>query len=203
MDQKQLKIAIDRERTRMERLQARRRRARMRLLAIAVLVAAAAVIYGACAHIGGTPGAAEETQPKKASPSPAPQATEEPEAQDLEITAEERELIARVVYLEAGGEPAAGQQAVAEVILNRLAADNFPETVEEIIHQDRPAQQFASSEHLETAEPGEDQYAAVDAALHGVRILPDDVVYFDVRPENDHVWGTIGNHVFCYQYTWD
>lgn len=43
-----------------------------------------------------------------------------------EVSQEDCELIAKIVYLEARGEPLEGQQAVAEVILNRVAADNFP-----------------------------------------------------------------------------
>ena len=50
----------------------------------------------------------------------------EPESRYAPVTEEERELIARIVYLEARGEPTQGQQAVAEVILNRVAAEKFP-----------------------------------------------------------------------------
>lgn len=116
------------------------------------------------------------------------------------LTDRERELIARVVYLEARGEPAEGQQAVAEVILNRVAAENFPDSVESVVHQKG---QFATAERIEEAAPGEAQYKAVDDAIYGEPVLPADVVYFSREGENDHVWGTIGGHVFCHQYIWE
>ena len=116
------------------------------------------------------------------------------------IDATEYELLARLVWLEARGEPAEGQQAVAEVVLNRVAADNFPGSVEEVIFQKR---QFAPAARIPDAEPTEAQYQAVDAALYGEPVLPLDVVYFSVAGENDNVWGTIGGHVFCYQYGWE
>ena len=45
-------------------------------------------------------------------------------------------------------------------------------------------------------------FGTVDAALYGEPVLPLDVVYFSREPENDNLWGTIGEHSFCYQYEW-
>lgn len=120
------------------------------------------------------------------------------------ITEEERELLARLVWLEARGESPLGQQAVAEVVLNRVAAANFPQTVEEVIWQgwERNKPQFSTAGRLDEAEPGEAQYAAVDRALGGEHVLPMDVVYFSGRAENGNIWGRIGGHVFCRQYVW-
>lgn len=111
-------------------------------------------------------------------------------------------MIAGIVYLEARGEPAEGQQAVAEVVLNRVASGAFPDTVEKVVMQDKPLQ-FATFPLLDTAEPGEDQYDAVDNALYGDPVLPETVVFFDTQPMNDNVWGTIGNHIFCGPYGGD
>ncbi len=41
----------------------------------------------------------------------------------------EQDMIARITMLEAGAEPDRGQQAVVEVILNRMYSDQFPDTV--------------------------------------------------------------------------
>ena len=123
----------------------------------------------------------------------------EPESRYAPITDRERELLARLIWLEARGESAEGQQAVAEVVLNRVAADNFPETVATVIFE---SGQFSTAGRLPEASPGEAQYEAIDRALGGENILPLDVVYFSGRGENDRVWGKIGGHVFCYQYIW-
>ena len=199
MEQAHFVISIEREMTRMERLRARRRRSRMRLLALAVILAGAAVVYAAlvcAADALEEPVKAEQGAPDQTAVTLLDWGeTPAKEARNLSVTEEERELMARVVYLEARGEPAEGQQAVAEVILNRVRDNRFPE----VIYQDAPLQ-FTVSPLLDQAEPGEAQYAAVDAALHGEPVLPEDVLYFDTEPINENVWGTIGHHVFCGPY---
>ena len=107
------------------------------------------------------------------------------------------DLIAAIVWLEARGEPFEGQQAVAEVVLNRMMSDDFPDTVKDVLYQQG---QFQPAAYLDQAEPADEQYDAVEAALYGPNILPVDVVFFSTSGENDNVWGGIGGHVFCYKY---
>ena len=114
-----------------------------------------------------------------------------------EITAEEREAIARLVWLEARGEPQEGQQAVAEVVLNRLVSERFPWTVHDVIYQGNPTQ-FKPAHRIPGTTPGAAQYAAVDAALHGEPVLPLGVVYFSGAAQNSRVHAQIGGHIFCY-----
>lgn len=140
-----------------------------------------------------------------ATPTPDPTPTPEskkPVGRYLEITISDEELdeLAEIIYHEARGESFEGQQAVAEVVFNRVIADNFPDTVHEVIHQKK---QFSTARLLGTAEPLQEQYDAINAALYGPTILPADVVFFSRDGENDKVWGSIGGHVFCYQYDWD
>lgn len=136
-----------------------------------------------------------------AQPEPAEQP--EPEPRYAPITAEERELIARVVHLEANNQPFEGQQAVAEVILNRRAADNFPDTVEAVIYQENPVQ-FTVTPSIPYCAPTAENYAAVDAAMYGEPVYESmDVVYYNVVPECwANLAGVIGDHYFCYQYSW-
>ena len=126
-------------------------------------------------------------------------AAQEPASRYAPVTEAEIELMARVVYAEANTESAAGQQAVAEVILNRRAAGNFADTIEAVIFA--PGQ-FSTAPILHSVTPTQANYAAVLTALYGEAILPMDVVYFSQGAENSRVWGVIGNHVFCYQYVW-
>lgn len=127
----------------------------------------------------------------------------EPEPRYAPITPEERELIARVVHLEANNQPFAGQQAVAEVILNRRAAANFPDTVEAVIYQKNPVQ-FTVTSGIPYCTPTDENYAAVDAAMYGEPVYESmDVVYYNVVPECwANLAGVIGDHYFCYQYSW-
>lgn len=115
---------------------------------------------------------------------------------DLKLTKEEIQLFARVIWAEARGESEEGQQAVAEVILNRIVSDNFADTLEGVIFADG---QFRSVGYLEDAEVHQVQYEAIDRAIYGPYILPEDVVHFATYPTNNKVWGQIGGHIFCYE----
>lgn len=129
-----------------------------------------------------------------------PEQVAEPEPEPLyeEITAEERELLARVVYAESNTEPIEGQIAVAQVVLNRVRSESFPDTVSEVIYQER---QFSTAPILDSVTPTENNYEAVDLAFE-LEVVPYDVLYFSRGAENDRVWGRIGAHVFCYGYVW-
>ena len=99
---------------------------------------------------------------------------ETPRYPDLTLTVEEKVLIAKLICMEAGGEPFEGQQAVAEVILNRLASGDFQSSIHNIIHA--PGQ-FASLPYLDEAEPDYTQYKAIEQAQYGPYVLPEDVVF--------------------------
>lgn len=118
----------------------------------------------------------------------------------IQLNAVEIETLARVIWLEARGEPFDGQQAVAEVVFNRMLSTDFPDALDGVIYQER---QFSTAKSIENAAPTETQYIAISMAMKGPNILPIDVVFFSTKGENDNVWGTIGGHVFCYPYYWE
>jgi hypothetical protein len=49
------------------------------------------------------------------------------------LTQEEKELICKITYREAGNQPIEGQRAVMEVILNRLNSDEWPDDIKTIL----------------------------------------------------------------------
>lgn len=114
----------------------------------------------------------------------------------VELTSEEEYLLASIIWLESRGESFEGQQAIAEIVLNRLIADGFPNTIHDIIFAEN---QFTTTAFLDDAKPGEIQYKAIKTALTGESVLPVDVYYFGRYPKNDRIWGTIGGHTFCYR----
>lgn len=120
----------------------------------------------------------------------------EPRYPDLKLSLAERQLLARVVWAEARGESERGQQAVAEVVLNRLMSDNFPDNMRDVIYGEG---QFRSVSVLDEAEPAQAQYQAIERAIYGPYILPADVTYFARYATNEKVWGKIGGHIFCYE----
>ncbi len=113
----------------------------------------------------------------------------------IELTQEERDMMAKLICMEAESEPFEGQQAIAEVILNRLASGTFQSTIQGVIHAEG---QFRAADRLYAAKPTHIQYEAIDRALNGPYVLPIGVVFFGTYQTNENVWGTIGNHTFCF-----
>ncbi len=110
------------------------------------------------------------------------------------LTYEEQELLAKLIWAEARGECAEGQQAVAEVVLNRLVSGKFGESISGVILS--PGQ-FRGVEQMEKAEPWQAQYDAIDAALYGEPVLEKDVFFFATEPLTSQVFAEIGGHIFC------
>ncbi len=119
----------------------------------------------------------------------------EPRYPKIQLTYDEIALLARVVWAEARGESEEGQQAVAEVVLNRLASEEFGNTLEDVIYAEG---QFRCVGLLEEAEPYQAQYEAIERAVYGPYVLPEDVVHFATFQINENVWGQIGGHIFCF-----
>lgn len=88
-----------------------------------------------------------------------------------DVHARNIDCLARNVYYEARGEPAAGQYAVAEVTMNRKASPRFPKTVCEVVYQ---KEAFSWTE-LGVLEP-----PAGDAWRRAVLVAED--VYYQRRP---------------------
>lgn len=122
----------------------------------------------------------------------------EPRYTGISLTKEETKLLARLVWVEARGESKEGQQAVAEVILNRLISENFPNTLKEIIYGEG---QFVPQHLILSAKPSQSQYEAIERALYGPYILPIDVVFYARTQLTNNKWGRIGGHIFCYPAT--
>ena len=80
----------------------------------------------------------------------------------LELTLEEQNLLAKMVWVEARGESFEGQQAIAEIVLNRLVSNDFQDSIKGVIYADN---QFRSTKFLEDAEPSSIQYEALELSL--------------------------------------
>ena len=116
---------------------------------------------------------------------------------EIPMTEEEKYLLASIIWLEARGESFEGQQAIAEIVFNRIASGNFSRTVKGTIMAEG---QFRTTKFLDDAKPGELQYKAIERALSGPNVLPMGVVFFARYPVNDFVWDQIGGHIFCFGY---
>ena len=91
----------------------------------------------------------------------------------FEITSEEREMLARLVYLEARGESLECQKAVVSVVFNRVKATG--KSIKEIIYQKG---QFSPAKHIYKTTPNNQSYEAVDYVIKNGVTLPSYVKYF-------------------------
>lgn len=121
-----------------------------------------------------------------------------PNRWNIVLTDEEVDLLARILWLEARGECAEGQEAVVEVVFNRMASERFPDTLYEVLSQRNPVQ-FSTWKNRDRARPTEKEYLSIKRVLDGnTSILRDDTIYFSTRPLTRNLDTMIGGHCFCY-----
>ena len=114
----------------------------------------------------------------------------------INMTESERDLLAKILALEACNEPDVGQRAVVEVVFNRVLT-GWASTVEGVLRQKG---QFATVKYLSKpyATPGEREYANIDWVLErGSTILPPDYVYFATYKANGTDFIQIEGHYFA------
>lgn len=119
----------------------------------------------------------------------------EPRYGSFTMTEEETNLLARLVWVESRGESAQGQQAIAEVVLNRFTSGLYGKSLTAMINDEDA---FVKRKLLKSAKPGQAQYEAIDRALYGPYVLPKEVMFYGRVRTTNNVWGTIGGHIFCY-----
>lgn len=112
------------------------------------------------------------------------------------------ELLARVVYGEARGEPYIGQVAVAAVILNRVEDPRFPKTIAGVVYQ-AGAFDVVSDGQINLT-PDETAYKAARDALNGWDPTYGCLYYYNpATATSKWIWSLpvsvkIGRHVFCH-----
>ena len=110
-------------------------------------------------------------------------------------------LLSRLVYAEARGEPYSGQVAVASVVLNRVKNSSFPNTVAGVIYE-RGAFSVVADGQINLA-PNQTAISAARDALNGWDPTYGAIYYFNPNTAtNGWIWSrpvtvVIGNHRFC------
>ena len=102
-------------------------------------------------------------------------------------TEEELEMLALVIYQEAGGNACTDETRlmVGQVVLNRVADDRYPNTIEEVITQKAQYGRLywtglvwpERAYHETEKEAVERAYKCAEMVLNGEKLLPDDVIY--------------------------
>lgn len=120
----------------------------------------------------------------------------------MNLSKDEKNLLARLIYAESRGEPYQGQVAVGAVVLNRVRSSDFPNTVRQVIYQ---GGQFTpvTNGHIHL-NPNQTAYDAVEDAIYGLD--PSQGALFFYNPEKAKtLWWLetrqktvkIGEHVFA------
>ena len=110
-------------------------------------------------------------------------------------------LLARVIYGEARGEPYTGQVAVGAVVLNRVKSSSFPNTISGVIYQSGAFD--AVKDGQINLSPDSTAKKAAQDALNGWDPSNGAIYYFNpATATNKWIWSrpmtvTIGKHRFC------
>ena len=110
-------------------------------------------------------------------------------------------LLSRLVYGEARGEPYSGQVAVAAVVLNRVKSSSFPNTVSGVIYQSGAFDVVSDGQINMT--PNETAKKAAQDAINGWDPSYGAIYYFNPSTAtNKWIWSRpmtvkIGKHRFC------
>lgn len=117
-------------------------------------------------------------------------------------TAEDLDVLARVIHGEARGEPYIGQVAVGAVVLNRVRSASFPNTIYGVVYA---ANQFTSvSDGQINLKPNASAYKAAKEAIGGHDPTFGALFFYNPKTARNLDWFRtltttieIGNHVFA------
>lgn len=125
-----------------------------------------------------------ETPTTESEPHAAPERQTDPK---LTYTAAELEMLALVIYQEAGGDACSDEtrRMVGTVVMNRIADNRYPNTMQEVITQKAQygrlywtglvwPQRASNPEETHAVQRA---YTIAEEILQGVRALPEDVIY--------------------------
>lgn len=125
-------------------------------------------------------------------------------AESLEYSEEDFYWLSRIISAESQGESLPGQIAVGNVVLNRVASENFPDTIKEVVFEENGAIQFEPvANGTVYQEPTAQSELAARLALNGASMVGDCMFFFApalseglwIR-ENCEYYTVIGCHEF-------
>lgn len=101
------------------------------------------------------------------------------------VSSVEREMLARLVYLEANTQSLECQRAVASVVINRWLDGRWGSTIAGVIYS---PYQFSPAGLIHKTTPTETNYVAVDHILKSGSILPKHCLFFRSQYGFSNIW---------------
>lgn len=117
------------------------------------------------------------------------------------VNEEERELLAHLIYAEAGGVKSEEcLYYVGSVVLNRMKDKDFPDTMQEVIYQTEPTLQYACIDDGNINKPPDARCDEVSESLlkYG-SIAPENVVYQAEFEQGSGIWKEVDGVIFSYK----
>ena len=112
------------------------------------------------------------------------------------ITPEEREMLARLIFLEANTESLDCQKAIVSVIINRWQSGYWGNTLHSVVYAKN---QFTPASQIPYTTPTSINYEAVDYVIQNGVTVPQYVLYF--RANYHHKWKGYSGYV-VYDHTY-
>lgn len=97
--------------------------------------------------------------------------------------------LSRIIFAESGNQPLEGQIAVGNVVMNRLASDEYPNTVKGVIFDTKYGVQFTPAKSGSIYKtPSEQSVMAAKLVLEGAETVPDNTIYFISSKVSESHW---------------
>lgn len=119
------------------------------------------------------------------------------------VDPEDLEILAHLLVGEAGSDWCSDEMIyyVGSVVLNRVAAKDFPNTIEGVVFQ--KGQYACTWDGNYDREPTERHYRIAEDLLLNGSLLPEDVVFQAEFKQGSAVYAKVQNMYFCYRYYWN
>lgn len=122
-----------------------------------------------------------------------------PELKYSNVSEEEKYLIAKIVMCEAGNQDERTKEMIAEVVLNRVENESFPDSIEEVIFQEsHGTYQFTPvcNGFWEKYEPDESCFEAINEAIYSEYSYSNGALYFESNKNEDN-WHSRNLEFIC------
>lgn len=204
--------------SRREYLWRKRRRRARRIRKIIMVAVATVALFLSVAVISWAFESRKPTEETQAATMPTitPQPTTEPQYEpdlskpSMDWGAEDSYLLAKIAMAEAEGEGVEGKAMVIMVVLNRVWAEGFPDSIEDVIFdysEEKDIYQFspvAPGGRWWTTEPDEECYEALRIIMVEKWDESEGALYFEATYNGEDTWHsenleyikTVGNHNF-------
>ncbi len=107
------------------------------------------------------------------------------------VTSEEREMLARLVYLEANTENLDCQKAIVSTVMNRWENGRWGDNIKDVIYAEG---QFSPAYLISSTTPNTTSYEAVDYVLKNGSTLPSYVMFFRADYGFSETWEEYSEH---------